>query len=221
MTLGLHQLCDDPRSVRRLLDLHGLECDDLSALRITRDEDATMAAASEYRVAVQELNPKGVTTLYWTTVKEESVDRVGRIADYLQTPLLIEFSPGPVATLADAEAVITSVGSDRARIILDSYHFFRSGSTWQMLDSVPLSYIEIVQFNDALPAISSNYMDETTKRRTWPGSGEFELERFSETLRNKGWDRPVSIEVMSEHLAQLSLEAYCRLAYESSISYWT
>lgn len=221
VTLGLHQLCGDSRSVRRLLDVYGLECDDLASLRVTRDEEVTMTAAAQYSEAVQELNPKGITTLFWTTVNEQSLDRLGRIADRLETTMLIEFSPGPVATIEDAVAVVSHIGTNRAQILLDSFHFFRSGSTWQMLESLSLEHIAIVQFDDALPSTGYDYMHETTTRRTWPGSGEFPLKRFSHTLRKKGWNGPISVEVLSNQFTELSLDDFCQTAFSSSIAYWS
>ena len=77
-----------------------------------------------------------------------------------------------------------------------------------------------VTFTDALPAISDDYMEETTTRRTWGGDGEFELDRFATTLLDRGWDGVVSVEVISSELRQLPVADYAKQAYATTAPYW-
>ena len=39
-----------------------------------------------------------------------------------------------------------------------------------------------------------------------PGDGQFELERFVSTLRNRGWDGVVSVEVLNKDLRALPVD---------------
>jgi len=57
-------------------------------------------------------------------------------------------------------------------------------------------------------------------RRAMPGDGVFELHRFADTLRERGWNGVVSIEVLSRELNRLPLEEFARRAYESTRQYW-
>jgi sugar phosphate isomerase/epimerase len=210
----------DVGAAATVLDRHGLRCTDLMTLTVTRDEDATLAAARALRPAVDALGPDAVLTLVWTRVSEESVDRLGRMADVLGVPLALEFSPGPVPTLDAALDLAQALGPRRATLLADTFHFFRGGSTWAMLETAPPDRIGIVQFTDALPSRSEDYLAETANRRAWPGDGEFPLERFATTLRNRGWDGVVSVEVLSERLRGLPVEEFARLAHRSTAAYW-
>ncbi len=223
VTLTPGQVEDDPGRAAAALERNGVRCTDIMALSITRDEEATMAAAQKLRPIVEALAPSFILTMIHTRLSEESIDRTGRVADLLGVPLALEVSPSPIATIDDTVPVIRALGPHRAVIMLDTYHFFRAGSTWEMLEQVPLDLLGIVQFNDALaplPPESANYLIETTTRRAWPGQGELPLERFVSTLRNRGWDGPVAVEVFAPELAQLPIEEFARLAYETTAPYW-
>jgi sugar phosphate isomerase/epimerase len=220
VSLDAARLPADLGAAAAILDHHHLRCTDLLTLTVTRDEDATMGAARALRPAVDALGPDAVLTLVWTRISEESVDRIGRAADVLGVPLALEFSPGPVPTIDAALGLAAALGPRRATVVADTFHFFRSGSTWAMLEDAPVDRIGIVQFTDGLPGRSADYLAETVNRRTWPGDGEFPLERFAATLRHRGWDGVVSVEVLSERLRDLPVEDFARLAHRSTAAYW-
>ena len=109
---------------------------------------------------------------------------------------------------------------DRAGVVIDSWHFFRGESSWQDLETVPLSRIAYVQFSDATAAVSDDVLDETMNRRVMPGDGGFELDRFASTLLGRGWEGLVSVEVLSRDLGRLPVAEFARLAWESTSPYW-
>jgi sugar phosphate isomerase/epimerase len=220
VSLDAGRLPDDLDRTGAALRRHGLRCTDLLSLRVTRDDEETLRAARALRPAVDALEADTVLTLVWTRVSEESLDRLHRVAEVLAVPLALEFCPGPLPTLEAALDVADRLGRDRASIVADTFHFLRGGSTWAMLESVPVDRVSIVQFDDALPAESSDYLDETVNRRTWPGDGEFDLGRFTQTLRRRGWDGLVSVEVLSDRLRELPVAAFAGLAHDRSLPYW-
>ncbi|MBO0732566.1 MAG: sugar phosphate isomerase/epimerase, partial [Acidimicrobiaceae bacterium] len=221
VSLNADQLAGEPQRAARLVERHGLCCTDVLALLVTRDDDATMAGAEALRPAVDALGPSHVLTMMRTRPKPEALERLVRIAELLEVALALEFAPGPVATVADALAIAEELGPRHAGILADTYHFFRAGSTWEMLETVPAAHLPIVQFDDALPAEDDDYMRETTERRAWPGEGELQLGRFAATLRERGWDGVVSVEVLSQPLRRLPVEVFARRAYETAAPYWT
>jgi sugar phosphate isomerase/epimerase len=113
-----------------------------------------------------------------------------------------------------------AAGPDRAGLLVDTWHFFSGDSTWEDLAEAPLEMIAHVQFDDALPRLSEDQMDETMNRRAMPGHGTFDLERFATTLLARGWSGLVSVEVLSRELARLPVAEFARLAYASSARYW-
>ena len=222
VSLSLDQLAGDPASAAALLGTHGLRCTDMLSLRITRDEDETMAAAQALAPAVDALGAEHVNALFWTRLTAESLDRLGRCAEVTGAAMALEFGLGGAAdTVAAADTFVDALGIERVGVLADTFHFSRGESTWAMLESIPLGHLPIVQFNDALPAVSADYMAETTDRRTWPGQGEFELTRFASTLLDRGWDGIVSVEVLSGELRRLPVGEFATLAYETTAPYWT
>jgi len=73
-------------------------------------------------------------------------------------------------------------------VLIDSWHFFRGGSTWEQLACIPLERIAYVQFDDAPAPAGDSAMKETMHCRVMPGDSTFELERFATTLPDR---RPV------------------------------
>lgn len=220
VTLSPSHLCGDPAAVARLVIAHGLRCTDLMALIVTRDDEATMAAANGLRPAAEALEPLGILTMMGTRVSDESIDRLARVHDVVGVPLAIEFAPKAVATMEGASELAATLGTERVQVLADCFHFFRAGSTFDMLETIPLEHLSIVQFDDALPALTDDYMTEAY-RRTWPGEGEFDVARFAETLRRRGWDGVVSVEVLNAELRELPLEEFVRLAHDTTAAYWT
>ncbi|MGE3833495.1 MAG: sugar phosphate isomerase/epimerase family protein [Acidimicrobiia bacterium] len=222
VSLALTQLAGDPVGAARLLTTHGLRCTDVLSMRVTRDDDETMASARAMAPAVDALGADHVLAMFWTRLSDESLDRLGRCADVAGAPIALEFGPGGAAdTVASADRFVDALGIDRVSVLADTFHFFRGDSTWSMLESVPLDHLPIVQFTDALPALSDDYMAETTNRRAWGGHGELELGRFASTLLDRGWDGVVSVEVISAELRQLPVAEFARLAYATTAPYWT
>jgi sugar phosphate isomerase/epimerase len=230
VSLGLQQLTpalDQPgglKQVAEMLDAHGLRCRDVLALTIRRDDDEALRAAGQLAEAAAAFGAEQVLTLLYTRVRDESLDRLGRCAEVVADAgarLALEFIPGgPVSRISEALVVTGAVGPDRVGVMIDSWHFFRGGSTWPELEQIPLDRIGFVQFDDALAPEGDDIMHESIDRRTWPGQGEFDLTRFADTLTGRGWSGLVSVEVLSAELRELDLPTYTALAYQTTRPYW-
>lgn len=211
--------------VARLLSSHGLLCSDVQALTVSRDDAATTALARTLAVMAGALGAELVLTLLRTRVSEESVDRLERCADLVGSGgarLALEFVPGgAIDHIGSAGSLIEQLGSDRAGMLIDSWHFFHGSSEWSELETVLLDSIALVQFDDALAPISDDVMTETMDRRTWPGQGVLELDRFATTLTDRGWSGVVSVEVLSAEHRKLDAATFARLAMETTRPYWT
>ncbi len=135
--------------------------------------------------------------------------------------MAVEFSPlGAVPTLAGGLDVVTAVGTERAGVVIDSWHFCMGASTWGDLATIPLERIACVQFADALAPKSEDLGRETMHRRAMPGDGVLELDRFASTLLERGWEGLVSLEVLSRGLRELPVPEFTRRAWESAARYW-
>lgn len=222
VTLGMQQVGHlDPDTVAVTIGRHGLFCSDFTSMIVTRHEDAVLAQARALAPYVQACGAGSVLTLLWTAISEESCDRVARVSEILGVPCCLEVSPAVINTIDDGLRVVEALGPDRALLMVDSYHFYRAGSTLEMLRDLKPELLGVVQFDDALPAISEDYATETTTRRTWPGEGELDLTAFADTILATGWNGPVSVEVLlGERAHAYSIEQFARLAYDTSAPYW-
>ena len=104
--------------------------------------------------------------------------------------------------------------------MIDSWHFLMGDSKFEDLESVPLDHIAYVQFSDALAPESEKLGRETMKRRALPGEGILDLDCFASTLRARGYDGLVSLEILSEVWRERPLEEFAVAAYEAAASYW-
>jgi sugar phosphate isomerase/epimerase len=214
---GLHRATE-------LLAASGLFCSDLFSIAIRRQERALFDEAQRLIDAAAILEARSVGVLCLTDPTNEIIDRFNRIADRAQAAdvmLSLEFGSGiAVNSIAAGLAIVDQVGPDRIGLVVDTYHYSIGPSTWADLETVPLDSVLIVQFDDAASPVSDDLAYETTNRRRWPGEGELELERFADTLKARGWDGIVCVEVLSPETRALSLTEFTQTAYRTSAPYW-
>jgi len=128
--------------------------------------------------------------------------------------LALEFVPWSVIdTLEKARQIITGAGCDNGGLMIDSWHWARSGSSLQGLSAIDPRQVFMLQLNDAPAQAEPDLLDETMHRRRLPGSGDIQLRALLQALQAHGVNCPVTAEVFSDALLQLPLErAACELA---------
>lgn len=119
--------------------------------------------------------------------------------------LAIEFVPtGAISDFARALEVVERADRDNGGIMVDSWHFFRSGSSLDQLARCPGDRIFSVQLNDA-PAQPETDLHVGMMNRLLPGEGELNLRGLVDALAHSGSTAPMGIEVFSERLDGLSI----------------
>jgi sugar phosphate isomerase/epimerase len=144
-----------------------------------------------------------IAALYTATPDEAIPDlRAGAaVLEGSGVRLALEFVPyGSLPTLSDAIAVCAAVGWERCGLLVDTWHFFRSGEPWELLRSLDPRQIALVHVNDALPASSDDLVRESRFRRAPLGAGTFRLAEFAGVLDELRYEGVVSIEVLSSEL---------------------
>jgi sugar phosphate isomerase/epimerase len=206
------------------LAANGVRCHELLALVLGRDDDANLRQAQALAAAADAVGAEWVLTTFGVPLTSDSGKAMARYAAMFAeagAKMAAEFSPlGKVTSIPAALAVVEAAGAGRAGVMIDTWHYFRGDSTWEDLETVPLDRIAYVQFDDAPEPASDDGMDETMNRRAMPGDGGFELERFASTLRGRGWQGLVSVEVLNRDLRQLPVDEFARRAYETTARYW-
>ncbi len=133
-----------------------------------------------------------------------------RAADHGLT-VALEFIPtGGIATLDQAWAIVERAGASNGQLLVDAWHFFRSGSSLDLLAALPAQAIGSIQLCDA-PAIAEDDLDHAmVHARLLPGEGALDLPAFVAALGRTGTRAPIAIEIFSDALAAQPIEDVAR-----------
>jgi sugar phosphate isomerase/epimerase len=116
----------------------------------------------------------------------------------------IEFLPwSSIPDIESAWAIVREAGRDNGGVLLDTWHFLRSGGTLERLPEVPRDRVYAIQVSDAPAVAESNLMEETMARRLLPGEGAARVRDVVAALFEGGCTAPVGVEVFSTELAAL------------------
>ncbi len=117
-----------------------------------------------------------------------------------------------VATLDDAERVVTAVDRANMRICLDVLHLFRSGGNVESVRNLDPKLLACVQLNDAPLVPTDNVQREARYNRRLPGQGGLPLR---EVLAALPVDVPLAVEVPAEAAALLTPDQRAHAAMDS------
>lgn len=174
------------------------------------------------KLAAAVASPLCTTAVFEPTPRTASIRDLYRAADILGPQgcrLALEHTPfGGVPSLMSAVDICMEVGHARCGVLLDTWHFFRSGAPWEYLESLAGEQIALVHVNDGAPPLEAPVV-ESRFRRLPLGEGTFDLARFASTLDAIGYRGPIAVEVLSTELRRLHpRESAARLA--QSLSAW-
>lgn len=236
---GVQLVALDPSSIRshlaaggslatlaRELAQRGLHCYELLFLECDPERaDGTLRFAERLSEWAAELGAEWLLAAATTApVDEPLIDLFGRACDVLAkagTGLAFEFFPwARVNNLAAADALVQRCGRRNAGVLLDSWHFSYGPDGWPELEAAPLERIAYVQFTDSIRVAPERLLAESETSRRFPGEGCLELRRFADTLRRRGFDGVVSIEVLSPATRALGARTFAARCVESARPFW-
>jgi sugar phosphate isomerase/epimerase len=201
----------------------GIRCHELLALVVSDDETATIASAELLADRAQTIGAEWVLTVFTAEVPPQRIQRCASLFDGVGAGMAVEYTPlGAIPSIGDGMDVVRAARrGGRAGLMIDSWHFHFSDNTWDDLAAVPLEDIAYLQFTDALePEYQERMIRESLHRRAVPGEGILELDRFAATLREKGYDGIVSVEVLSAGLRELPIDVLVDRLYATTALYW-
>lgn len=132
----------------------------------------------------------------------EAAERLAALAAHASavapaTMIVLEFLPiFSVATLAQAAAIVRSIGAPNLGVLVDTLHLDRSASRISDADGVALPYLQLADAGPDRPADLTGLRVEALDGRLLPGEGVLPL---VEVLRAVP-DVPVSVELRSARL---------------------
>ena len=105
-----------------------------------------------------------------------------------------------VYRLSSAWEIIQKTDDTDATIILDAFHNWNSNSTLDDLRSIPLEKISHYHIDDAAPGKAAT--TQTDPDRVMIGEGQIDLAAEIAVLKEKGYDKTVSLELFNAELWQ-------------------
>ena len=215
-------------SLRDALEAHALPCFELQDLAISGDLDATLRRAEALAEVGSVLRPRWIQAAITSARHDEAamlaLGRAAEVVDSVGAALAIEYLPFlPIDSIASTRAFLDAAGVPSARIVVDSWHFVHGPDGWDSLADLPLDALAYPQFNDhpRIVAASEDRLQATMHGRCMPGEGCFELERFATAFRAKGYDGPVSVEVLSRAWRARERSEFAARLAEASRPFWT
>ena len=199
----------------------GLPCVELQAL-VIHEEATTLQDIERFAALADVLRPEVVMVGMGGTddARVDLLRRAGEVVGQGGARLAVEFIPvGEVRDIATTLDVTRRAGGP-VGVCLDTWHFFRGTDTWADLDGLPGEEIAHVQFDDAPPLVSDDLMSEMVHRRVLPGEGEFDLDRFCQEVRAKGYRGPVAVEIISAPLRTSGFDVFARQVLAAARPYW-
>ena len=151
------------------------------------------------------------------------VDPLRELADEAEahgTRVAIETMPfSAISTVPMGIEIIDAAAHPAAGLIIDAWHVFRAGTQLSELSSVlKPEHVFGVELDDAAPEVVGSLFEDTVERRLLCGEGCFDLPGLVAVLRDKGFDGPWGVEILSTSFRQLPVDQAVKLAADSALT---
>jgi len=128
----------------------------------------------------------------------------------------LEFGPvPPVKGLAAGWGIVQLADRPNGSLVFDTWHFFRGGPDFDLLEAIPGKLITGVQLSDGAAEIRESVIKDTFYHRLMPGEGVFDLPRVITTLRRREGLKDVGAEVLSREVHALPSAEAAAKAFRS------
>ncbi|MGP4058843.1 sugar phosphate isomerase/epimerase family protein [Mycobacterium sp. 4D054] len=137
----------------------------------------------------------------------------------LGTRIAIEPMPfSLIASLPRGAELVRAADHPDVGLIVDAWHVFRAGTSLAELDAALTGErVFGVELDDAHAQVVGTLFDDTVERRQLCGEGSFDLVGLVKVLRDKGFDGPWGVEILSASFRQLPLADALRSAAETAL----
>jgi len=206
-----------PDEFRRIADDLGIRVAEIEALPVMGTDDPTdsLAAEQEFYEMASVLAPSHLVAIIrrppgellpLDAIAERFAAVCTRAREY-GLRVAIEFMPFfAVSTLDVAAKIVELAGQSNGAVAVDSYHFFRGGSSLDMIGAVPPGAIAAAQTSDARRELHGTLLEDTRNHRLIPGDGELDLMSLLGAIHARPEPVPVTVEILSAELRQLEVE---------------
>jgi sugar phosphate isomerase/epimerase len=145
--------------------------------------------------------------------------RLAGLADRLaERGLLVALEAFPWSALPDvgtAVELLRRAGAANAGLMVDVWHFFNGGASFDVLDDLPGPGVAAVQLNDG-PRVHADFMREARASRRLPGSGDLDVVGLVRAVQEAGFTGPWCVEVNTPEFRELPVEAAAKAAADAA-----
>jgi len=201
-SIGLDALSVGERRVDDLaeqLDRRGLTCSDVGVL-LLGTPDLSSAARRIASIGQAAAAPLCIAAFSARLDHDRAVGDLRECAEILGASgirLALEFACyGGLTRLDDAIELCAAVGWERCGVLVDTWHFFRTGEPWAALQRLSADQIALVHVNDGPVAAAEDLVYEGRFGRLPVGAGAFPLAEFVAAVG--GYSGVFSSEVLSD-----------------------
>jgi sugar phosphate isomerase/epimerase len=151
------------------------------------------------------------------------VDPLRALADEAEahgTRVAIEAMPfSAIATVPMGVEIIDAADHPAVGLIIDAWHVFRADTSLSELSAVlKPKHVFGVELDDAASVVVGTLFEDTVERRLLCGEGSFDLPGLVAVLRDKGFDGPWGVEMLSTSFRQLPVDQAVKLAADSALA---
>jgi sugar phosphate isomerase/epimerase len=134
------------------------------------------------------------------------------------TRVAIETMPfSAITTVPMGVDIVEAADHPAAGLVVDAWHVFRANTPLSDVNDVLApKHIFGVELNDAATEVVGTLFEDTVDRRLLCGEGCFDLAGLITLLRDKGFDGPWGVEILSTSFRQLPVRQAVRLAADSA-----
>jgi sugar phosphate isomerase/epimerase len=120
-----------------------------------------------------------------------------RLADRFGVRVALEFLGGAqqVKDVRTAWQIVDAVAAPNGGLLIDTFHFFKGGSTVSDLEPLTGDKVFLVHVNDC-PDLPREELED--RDRVFPGAGDIPLDVIAATLNEKGYRGFFSLELFNE-----------------------
>lgn len=135
--------------------------------------------------------------------------------EYGVTPILELWGAGPVCRLADAVAIAIGTSHPKASLLLDFYHLFRGGNSFDGLRLVGGDSLPIFHINDYPASPPRENLKDSD--RVFPGDGICPFDQALSFLYTTGFRGCLSVELFNKNYwATMDVKTLLKVSYEKT-----
>ena len=131
------------------------------------------------------------------------------------TPLIELWGAGSLNKLADCAQIVIATGHPKASMLLDFYHLYRGGNSWDTLDCLNGSKLPVIHMNDYPASPAREQL--TDADRILPGKGVCPFGKILPELYDAGFRGALSVELFNKgYWASMDPRTMLKESYEST-----